>query len=305
MGGAVMRVFAGVVTYNPQLERLRENLNAIVPQVEKVLVFDNGSTSVDEIVTALETYGSSIELINNGKNAGMAGALNRISKRCLDDGAHYVIMLDQDSVVPEGFVDILLEHTGDDIGITAPFIMDRNNVKIMEMDVEVEQSIMVITSGALINLEVWDQVGGYDENLFVDWVDYDYCDNVILHGYRILKIRKAVLLHEIGKKEYSHMGWSFNLKRGFFRWPVYHDDRPYSRRYDLMKAHVYVSLKYRWTPLWRHEVWFFAYDIWRNVVRERKKLEFLRALSHGVVDGVSLAHRAHARKGHAKLVEQR
>lgn len=298
-----MKVFAGIVSFNPELERLKENISAIAPQVDRVIVFDNGSDNVDEVEEILPVD-TDVMLVKNGKNIGMSGALNSLCRMSRDDEATHILLLDQDSVVPEGFVNLLAEHVASDVGLVAPFIMDRNNVKHLLMDEAVEHVIMAITSGVLLSLDVWAQVGGYDENLFVDWVDYDYCDNLILHGYQILKVREAVLLHEMGKKEFSHMGWSFNRKKGFFRWPVYHDDRPFFRRYDVMKAHVYVTLKYRWTPLWGHEMWFLTYDILRNLIRERKKLEFLRALSKGTIDGISLAHRAHARKGHATLVEK-
>lgn len=302
IGSCYMRVYAGIVTFNPELDRLKENINAIAPQVERVIVFDNGSKNIEELRTILPSDNSMVTLFENGRNVGMARALNSLCRMSGTDGADQILLLDQDSVVPEGFVGLLARYASDGVGIVAPYIVDRNNVKNYPMDEPVEHVLMAITSGALLSIAAWEEVGGYDENLFVDWVDYDFCDNLTLHGLEILKIREAALLHEMGKKEFSHMGWSFNLKRGFFRWPVYHDDRPFSRRYDVMKAHVYVSLKYRWTRLWGHEVWYLTYDILRNLIRERKKMEFLRALSKGAIDGSYLAFRARACRGHANLV---
>ena len=299
-----MRVFAGIVTYNPQIDRLIENVEAIAPQVERIVVFDNGSANLSEVEDALRAHGDSSDVIANGANAGMAHALNVLCERAKAEGVDYILLLDQDSVAPEGFVDLLCEHTGEDVGITAPFVMDRNNVRHVLMDEAVEQTDMVITSGSLVNLDIWERVGGYDENLFVDWVDYEYCDALLLQGYRILKVRDAVLLHEIGKKQYSRMGWSFTFEKGFFRWPVYQDDRPFIRRYDKVKAQVYVTLKYRWTSRWGHEMWFYAYEIWCNLYRGNKKLEYLRAWSKGAFDGSVLALRAHARRGKARPVNR-
>lgn len=300
-----MVVYAGIVTYNPELDRLRQSISAIAPQVGKVVVFDNGSANVDDISSLLFEFGKENELIRNCRNVGMASALNVLCQTAQSAQAEFILLLDQDSVVPEGFINSLIEYSGDDVGIVAPYIIDRNNVMNLPMDNVVESVKMAITSGSLVQLSAWESVGGYDENLFVDWVDHEFNDKLLLNGYRILRVQKAVLLHEIGKKEFSHMGWSFNLKKGLFRWPVYHDDRPFFRRYDVMKAHVYVTLKYRWTALWGHELWFLTYDVLRNLIRERRRFEFLRAFSKGIIDGTVLAHRAHARNGHSDVVVKR
>ena len=42
-------VYAGIVTYNPKIERLIENINSIYPQVDKVIVYDNGSENIEDI----------------------------------------------------------------------------------------------------------------------------------------------------------------------------------------------------------------------------------------------------------------
>ena len=43
------KVYAGVVTYNPEIKRLKENISSIQNQVTTVLIFDNGSNNVDNI----------------------------------------------------------------------------------------------------------------------------------------------------------------------------------------------------------------------------------------------------------------
>ena len=43
------KVYAGVVTYNPEIKRLKENISSIQNQVTTVVIFDNGSNNVDNI----------------------------------------------------------------------------------------------------------------------------------------------------------------------------------------------------------------------------------------------------------------
>ena len=43
------KYLAGIVTFNPDIERLNENISAIINQVDKVVVVDNGSENADDI----------------------------------------------------------------------------------------------------------------------------------------------------------------------------------------------------------------------------------------------------------------
>lgn len=47
--GNKMHTFAGIVLFNPEIERLKENLQAIVPQVVEVVLIDNCSQNIAEI----------------------------------------------------------------------------------------------------------------------------------------------------------------------------------------------------------------------------------------------------------------
>ena len=45
-----LEICAGIVSYNPDLKRLKENIDAIFPQVDEVIVFDNGSINQNELI---------------------------------------------------------------------------------------------------------------------------------------------------------------------------------------------------------------------------------------------------------------
>ncbi len=42
-------ILAAIVPYNPDLERLQKNINAIEPQVEHLIIVDNGSKNINLI----------------------------------------------------------------------------------------------------------------------------------------------------------------------------------------------------------------------------------------------------------------
>lgn len=282
-----MKVYAGIVTFNPDLDRLSENLDAIIGQVDEVVVYDNASKNVEEVVRllALHDQYKRISLFRSKRNGGMAVALNALCDAAYTDHAEYIVLLDQDSVVQEGMVSAMLQHAEDNIGILCPRITDRNDAVLEVPEADVEDLKEAITSGALVKLAAWKEVGGYDENLFVDWVDHEFCDNLIVHGYRVVAINDAVLLHEIGKKEYIGYGWTFEPGKGFYKIPQYSNERPYSRRYDMMFGQSYTAYKYRGTTMGPHEKWMLFAVVVHNIIREKHRLEFFRAMRSGIADG--------------------
>lgn len=95
-----MKIGAGIVTYQPDMDRLRENLNAVVGQVDFVVCVDNGSRNIAALKTFLDasTDTQKVTLIENRENLGIAKALNQIMAAGQHVGAGWMLTLDQDSV---------------------------------------------------------------------------------------------------------------------------------------------------------------------------------------------------------------
>ncbi len=49
-------ILAGIVLYNPQIERLILELKSIEKQVQKICMFDNGSNNYSEIEKVIDLY---------------------------------------------------------------------------------------------------------------------------------------------------------------------------------------------------------------------------------------------------------
>ena len=85
-----MAYVAGIVVFNPDMVRLKENIEAIIPQVETVIVIDNGSKDENEIPSFLEAYKSTV-CIRNAENMGIAKALNQIVNKADELGYEWVL----------------------------------------------------------------------------------------------------------------------------------------------------------------------------------------------------------------------
>ena len=72
-----MKICAGIVLFNPEIERLNENIEHIRKQVPMLILVDNGSSNLEDVKSLICDV-PNIILLENGKNLGIAQALNRI-----------------------------------------------------------------------------------------------------------------------------------------------------------------------------------------------------------------------------------
>lgn len=269
-------ITAGIVTFNPDLDRLKENVSAILPQVDKVVIFDNGSINQKSI--ELEYQNSAI-IIKSERNVGIAAALNSLMKKSEELGATWMISLDQDSVCSQNFCEQMRTYLykEDNFGIVAPVIVDRN-VGIVGHNPEKEYKTVrtCITSGAFTKVKVWQEIGGYDESMFIDSVDFEFCYRVRKAGYQVIQVRDVQLLHELGSSE----------KRKFLFWELDITGHSAFRKYYIARNNVYYPLKHN---LWLH----FIRGNARNVglffivlIYENNKIVKIRAILHGWKDGL-------------------
>lgn len=192
-------LYAGIVTFDPEINRLRDNILSILQQVEKIIIVDNGSQNLSQIIKVIEEL-AQCELICNYQNNGIACALNQIMSYAHKDGIKWVLLLDQDSLCPlnlvekyKGFIDY------PNVAVITPRIHDINNSKEEKFQGESEEITRFITSGSLNSADVWSEMRGFDEKLFIDMVDYDYAFRLCRAGYRIIRINSIQLTHEIGE----------------------------------------------------------------------------------------------------------
>ncbi|HJG30340.1 MAG TPA: glycosyltransferase [Collinsella ihuae] len=204
---SVTHISASIVTFNPDIDRLKENLDAISPQVHAVYLVDNGSKNADEIALLVKGY-ENAALIKLDENRGLAAAMNVASRQAVRDGSRSMLYLDQDSVSAPGMVRVLARYQGPGIAIVAPQIVDRNKEGASDPAACLDRKTYkvasaarkgIITSGALVDLRAFFLVGGYDERFFIDYVDYDLNKRLLLEGFSLIRTGETYLLHECGK----------------------------------------------------------------------------------------------------------
>lgn len=272
-----MEYAAGIVLYNPEIGRLRENVSAISPQVGNVIIIDNGSKNTDDIAMLLADYGN-IRYIRNAENCGIARALNQIIDKAEELGASWVLSLDQDTVcepdIIERYAD-MAKRAKDDVAIITSKYKDRSVEVDFGISGEYEKVSFCITSGAFNNIRCIKAVGGFDEKLFIDMVDYDICYALTRGGYKIVRMNYTGFLHEVGR----------SVTKKFFGKPIIIFNHSPLRKYYWARNSIYLKRKYKLGLGADKRV---INRMIQTLLYETDKLTKLKSMCKGVADGYKM-----------------
>ena len=187
---------AVIVTMNPDIDRVRSNVESLVRQGFIVIIVDNHSNEP----TALRSI-EHVCLIELPVNIGIAAALNEGMRKSESMGAEWVLSLDQDTTFSDTLLEEYLKYLPqlECPGALSPMIIKRNEEekKVSIKDIEVIDKCP--TSGFFMSIDAWKAAGQYDEWMFIDYVDYDMCMRLRINGYRIYRINTAFIVQELGK----------------------------------------------------------------------------------------------------------
>lgn len=268
-----MNTIAGIVTYNPDILRLEKNLNAIKGQVCRVVIVDNNSSNILEIKKYVR---ENIYMIENNANFGIAKALNQIMNYARENHFEWVLTLDQDSVCPQSFMKNLIKHIGDNIGIVCPKVYDLNKKDNIQDSLESNYIDKCITSGSLTSVEAWEKIGKFDETMFIDGVDFEFCYRLKSNGYFIYRVDDVELAHEIG-----HI-----TIRKFLLWNICVKNHSAFRKYYIAKNIIYFAKK-RKKIKFKIKAFFQEVKLMGIVlIYEEDKTNKIKRIIKGIKDGI-------------------
>lgn len=228
----MIKVCAVFILYNPQKEHL-QNIIEKSSFFDLILVFDNTET-FDTNSAKLFAKFENICYLNEATNFGISKALNIALNKTSNLGYSFAMLFDQDSVMMIEDIRRMLmqvEVLNDKkIGIYSPKIIykEKKNKKIYKEE-EFREKKWVITSGSLLNLKAYEEVGSFDENLFIDRVDYDYCFRLRKKGFKIIEIQNVFLFQKLG----------YTNPKSIFKFPEHSP----IRHYYAFRNRLYIAKK--------------------------------------------------------------
>ena len=257
-------ICAVIVSYNPTAILLR-NIESLLKQVSRVLVVDNGSTDTKFLTKVEEEY--AISMIKLKINTGVAYALNQGLSWCIKNSYKLMLTMDQDTILSDNAVLELLKamHRFDaqSVGI--------NWDKTMKKDEEVSY---LITSGNLVFSDIASEVGGYDDQLFIDSVDFDFSLRLSDYGYKMIKVTKAIAEHQIGERQEGSNYTTHSVNRYYY---IYRNHFYLTRKY--WQGHKLFCLK-------KHMA--LAMDFIEILLKDTDRCEKIKMLRRGYLAAKSM-----------------
>lgn len=200
--------FAVVVVFYPDQVRLLELCSTIGRDAHVIIVDNtpNGACPLDLRVACW---------ISMEGNKGIAAAQNAGIRAAISRGALSVAFFDQDSVPEPQLLPTLIAALGSPPqGVVAPICIDARtgdeyppfrfnswgwakpiNVKNSTENIAAD---LIISSGSVAAVDVFDKAGLMDEDFFIDYVDLEWCIRCRNAGVPITVVSSVTMSHSIG-----------------------------------------------------------------------------------------------------------
>jgi len=208
-----LNIYTVLVSYNSSKKDLNLTVKALLRQTSFVVICNN--STFDLIFSHPR-----IKVLNFGDNLGIARAQTLGMTWAFNEGADFVLQMDQDSMPDNDMVTLLYESflalsaANYNVGLIGPSNYDRYTKKLhnnkslipfckkVAMHPDFEELDFVdkmISSGSLISKKAFQSIGGMLDELFIDHVDFEYCWRLKANGFLIVRHNKARLAHRSGE----------------------------------------------------------------------------------------------------------
>ncbi|OUM39816.1 glycosyltransferase [Arthrobacter sedimenti] len=196
---------AVISAYRPP-QSLVLRVEDLLAQFSTVVVVDDSGTGDSVVLDQCRDKGAIT--IHQTRNMGIAAALNRgiAEVKAVNPAAKHIVTFDQDSAPSLGFLEGFesaaseAERDGVPFGSISPAIINETRVRSTRSAGSYHEVTEPIQSGTLVPLRVLEEIGGFDESLFIDGVDTDAYWRMRSMGYVAIAARAVRLEHELGTR---------------------------------------------------------------------------------------------------------
>ncbi|BAN23952.1 rhamnosyltransferase [Caballeronia insecticola] len=215
---------AVVVFYHPDDTCFR-NANRLAERLVCVVV-DNTEGSTQDSGRGLA---AGVHYLPSGKNEGIATAFNRGVARLKELQCDKAILFDQDSApdarllveLPRAMAELSKvnprvalvgpAYVDDRLGGPTPFVRFAP-WRLLRVPAEGDAPIgtdFLISSGSCVNLQAWDEIGPLQDDLFIDFVDLEWCVRAKRKGFSLYGIPWVQMNHSLGGEPIRVLGRAY------------------------------------------------------------------------------------------------
>ncbi|HEX4333330.1 MAG TPA: glycosyltransferase family 2 protein [Usitatibacter sp.] len=213
------RIASVTVALDPDRERLLAQLRALEGQADDRIVVDNGSRQ--GLDAMLRSAGVDAHILRLERNQGVAAGFNLGVEAAIGRGATHVLLLDHDSIPAPNMLAVLRgvmadkESLQQNVAAVGPCTSDGRDARELPFirlgwlrnhhvrprgTSDVVSCDFLITSGALVPVRAYRELGAFDESFFVDNVDLEWCFRARSRGFLLYGAAGARLDHRLGDR---------------------------------------------------------------------------------------------------------
>jgi rhamnosyltransferase len=252
------------VLYDPD-NQVVNNVQKYNGLVNRTILVDNSDVDNSKLFAELPN----VVYIPLKRNTGIAYATNIGIKMTTEP---YILTMDQDSSISEdlikSYISFLKNNDSKNIGALTPkYETDRNHVITSNKSKEI---LLSMQSGTLIKRSTFQKIGLFNEDLFIDVVDWEFFIRMHEASLKLIQVGDAILKHKPAETKIKKIG-PVNLKYG-----IASPARYYYQARNLLwvaKKHKNFSLYINFIIKWLKIVLLF-----------NNKFEYLAAFNSGVKD---------------------
>lgn len=279
-------VAAVIITYNVEND-FKKRINKLKGKVDEIIVVDNGSK--DKTISMLKELERETTIIYLEENKGIAYALNKGINYSIRKGYNWILTLDHDSIITDDMIKNMLncyesfdEDFKEKVAMLVPIHVEEKEYKSNASSITQVSSVSYmevlteITSGALTKAEIYKNIGMYDERLFIDLVDHDYCLYLNKKGFKIIQVKSAILIHNLGE----------SVKKSLLGLKMTPTNHSPLRRYYMSRNRHYIWNKYKNDfPKWvlKDKRRFITENL-KIILFEDSKIEKFKYIKNGIRD---------------------
>ena len=280
-------VCAVIVTYFPD-PGISERVSRIVDQVPHTVIVDNGSSPdcIEQLKRIAEN--SPVELILNPRNQGLASGLNTGVRWAASHGFQWALTLDQDTTVAPDMIEILAALVNgypapERLAVVGSNYRDKVSGALFREPVAGANGFpgreipSVVSSGSLLSINVFQTIGGFRDDFFIDCVDHEYCLHARSLGFHVVLTCKPAMEHGMGHLTQHRLLWK----------KVNTSNHSPVRRYFAVRNMViltreYVSKEPRWIVF---SLWELTKSVIFICLFEKEPISQAKYMLKGFVDG--------------------
>ena len=281
-----VRLAGVVILYNPEAD-VPENVASYINSVDRLFIVDNHD-GADIANCIAQAYPSKVKILTNKENEGIAKPLNGVLELCRKEGFDLLLTMDQDSRFLSGHMDAYRKgiETYDwtktfGLGPTALAReeCEKSSSSGPQRCLHWDSVYRLMTSGNVISVKKASEIGGYNEDLFIDEVDHEICYKALEAGYLLFQTPDILLGHRLGNP----------LTKRFIWRDIHAMNHPPIRKYYIARNRLVVWRKFHKIDegfFFANYIWTGALDFFKIFYMEPNKLRKAQFYLMGFIDAL-------------------